>query len=137
MGSGNGFYSTSGQAHAGNAATTLYDESETREFAFMKNQMLWYALGKLKAERVSGRIAEEKGLKLATICSGLITGPRYFCTNPSSTIAYLKGDQDMYEQGLLATVNADKLAEAHVKVYEEMNKTGGGRYVCFDKVVMN
>ncbi|GKE26128.1 hypothetical protein Tco_1441512, partial [Tanacetum coccineum] len=77
----------------------------------MKNQMLWYALGKLKAERVSGRIAEEKGLKLATICSGLITGPRYFCTNPSSTIAYLKGDQDMYEQGLLATVNADKLGE--------------------------
>ncbi|GJZ73739.1 hypothetical protein Tco_0637885, partial [Tanacetum coccineum] len=34
----------------------------------------------------------------------VITGPRYFCTNPSSTIAYLKGGRDMYEQGLLATV---------------------------------
>lgn len=52
---------------------------------------LWYALGKLKAERVSWRIAEEKGLRLTTICSGLITGPRYLCANPSSTIAYLKG----------------------------------------------
>lgn len=40
----------------------------------------------------------------------------------------------MYEYGLLATVDVDKLAEAHVKVLEEMNKTGGGRYVCFDKV---
>ncbi|GKC54496.1 hypothetical protein Tco_1077241 [Tanacetum coccineum] len=76
MGSGNGFYSTSGQAHAGNAATTLYDES-----AMKRTKQL---------NAVPGRIAEEKGLKLATICSGLITGPRYFCTNPSSTIAYLK-----------------------------------------------
>ncbi|GKF27522.1 hypothetical protein Tco_0093864, partial [Tanacetum coccineum] len=41
----------------------------------------------------------------------VITGPRYFCTNPSSTIARLKSGQDMHEQGLLATVNADKLGE--------------------------
>ncbi|GJV92870.1 hypothetical protein Tco_1540683 [Tanacetum coccineum] len=41
----------------------------------------------------------------------VITGPRYFCTNPSSTIARLKSGQDMYEQGLLAIVNVDKLAE--------------------------
>nr|GEW71265.1 cinnamoyl-CoA reductase-like SNL6 [Tanacetum cinerariifolium] len=113
----------------------LVDHNSWSEESFCNGKKLWYALGKLKAERVSWRIAEEKGLKLATICSGLITGPRYFCTNPSSTIAYLKGGQHMYEQGLLATVNVDKLAEAHVKVYEEMNKTGGGRYVCFDKVV--
>nr|XP_043606418.1 cinnamoyl-CoA reductase-like SNL6 isoform X2 [Erigeron canadensis] len=96
---------------------------------------LWYALGKLKAEKASWRIAVEKELKLATICSGLITGPRYICTNPSSTIAYLKGGQDMYADGLLATIDVNKLAEIHVKVLEGMNKTGGGRYVCFDKVI--
>ncbi|GKE37179.1 hypothetical protein Tco_1460584, partial [Tanacetum coccineum] len=45
------------------------------------------------------------------IHSIFITGPRYFCTNLSSIIAYLKGGQDMYEQGLLKTVNVDKLAE--------------------------
>lgn len=41
----------------------------------------------------------------------------------------------MYDYGLLATVDVDKLADAHVYVYEEMNKSGGGRYVCYDKVV--
>ncbi|GJU62424.1 hypothetical protein Tco_1244259 [Tanacetum coccineum] len=29
----------------------------------------------------------------------IITGPRYFCTNPPFTITYLKGGQDMYKQG--------------------------------------
>ncbi|GJT06822.1 kinase-like domain, phloem protein 2-like protein [Tanacetum coccineum] len=37
-----------------------------------------------------------------------------------SIIAYLKGGQDMYEQGLLATVNVDKLAEAHIKEFEHL-----------------
>ncbi|KAJ9564137.1 hypothetical protein OSB04_000103 [Centaurea solstitialis] len=113
----------------------LVDHNSWSDESFCNGKKLWYALGKLKAERASWRIAEEKGLKLATICSGLITGPRYFCTNPSSTIAYLKGGQDMYEHGLLASVEVDKLAEAHVQVHEEMKKGSGGRYVCFDKVV--
>ncbi|KAK9052410.1 hypothetical protein SSX86_029039 [Deinandra increscens subsp. villosa] len=113
----------------------IVDHNSWSDESFCTNKKLWYALGKLKAERASWRIAEEKGLKLTTLCSGLITGPRYFCANPSSTIAYLKGGQDMYEHGLLATVDVNKLAEAHVKVHEEMNETGGGRYVCFDKVV--
>ncbi|XP_076939880.1 cinnamoyl-CoA reductase-like SNL6, partial [Bidens hawaiensis] len=107
----------------------------TNFYCLLEILHLWYALGKLKAERISWQIAEEKGLKLTTICSGLITGPRYFCTNPSSAIAYLKGGQDMYAHGLLAIVDVNKLADAHVKVYEEMNKSGGGRYVCFDNVV--
>ncbi|KAI3503450.1 hypothetical protein L1887_31891 [Cichorium endivia] len=111
------------------------DHNSWSDESFCNRKKLWYALGKLKAERVSWKIANEKGLKLATICSGLITGPRYFCANPSSTIAYLKGSQDMYGYGLLATVDVDKLAEAHVRIHEEMNKNGGGRYVCFDKVI--
>ncbi|KAL4568364.1 hypothetical protein LXL04_023974 [Taraxacum kok-saghyz] len=115
----------------------VVDHNTWSDESFCNRKKLWYALGKLKAERVSYEIAKEKGLKLATICSGLTTGPRYFCTNPSSTIAYLKGGQDMYESGLLATVDVDKLADAHVHVYEEMNTRGGGagRYVCYDKVV--
>ncbi|KAJ0454863.1 putative cinnamoyl-CoA reductase [Helianthus annuus] len=114
---------------------TVVDHNSWSDESCCSSKKLWYALGKLKAERVSWRIAEEKGLKLTTICSGLITGPRYFCTNPSSTIAYLKGGKDMYAHGLLATVDVNKLADAHVKVYEEMHKTGGGRYVCFDNVI--
>lgn len=41
----------------------------------------------------------------------------------------------MYANGLLATVDVMRLAEAHVCVYEAMNKTGFGRYICFDKVI--
>ncbi|XP_071701908.1 cinnamoyl-CoA reductase-like SNL6 isoform X2 [Rutidosis leptorrhynchoides] len=110
-----------------NSLTSVIDHNSWSDESFCNSGKLWHALGKLKAERVSWRIAEEKGLKLATICSGLVTGSRYSHTNPSSTIAYLKGCQYMYENGLLATVDVDKLAEAHVKVHEEMNRTGGGR----------
>lgn len=52
---------------------------------------LWYALGKLKAEKVAWEIAEDTGFKLATICPALITGPEFISRNPTATIAYLKG----------------------------------------------
>ncbi|KVI02556.1 3-beta hydroxysteroid dehydrogenase/isomerase [Cynara cardunculus var. scolymus] len=94
-----------------NTLPPVVDHNSWSDESFCNGKKLWYALGKLKAERASWRIAEEKGLKLATICS------------------------DMYEYGLLASVEVDKLAEAHVQVHEEMKKSSGGRYVCFDKVV--
>lgn len=96
---------------------------------------LWYAVGKLRAEKAAWKRAEERGLKLATICPGLITGPEYFGRNPTATIAYLKGGQEMFKDGLLATVDVMKLAEAHTCVFEAMNKTACGRYVCFDRVI--
>lgn len=52
---------------------------------------LWYALGKLRAEKTAWRIANERGLKLTTICPALITGPEFYQRNPTATIAYLKG----------------------------------------------
>ena len=41
----------------------------------------------------------------------------------------------MLAEGLLATANVERVAEAHVRVYEEMNGTAGGRYICYDHVV--
>lgn len=57
----------------------------------LSDSQLWYALGKLKAEKAAWRIADSKGLKLATICPALITGPDFFHRNSTSTLAYLKG----------------------------------------------
>ncbi|OIW12396.1 hypothetical protein TanjilG_04145 [Lupinus angustifolius] len=51
---------------------------------------LWYALGKMRAEKSAWRIANEKGLKLTTICPALIIGPQFCHRNPTPTIAYLK-----------------------------------------------
>ncbi|KAI4350688.1 hypothetical protein L6164_005118 [Bauhinia variegata] len=98
---------------------------------------LWYALGKTRAEKTAWRIANERGLKLTTICPALITGPEFFSKSPTATIAYLKGAQEMYSHGLLATVDVIKLVEAHVSVFQAMNRNACGRYICFDKVVQS
>ncbi|KGN59674.1 cinnamoyl-CoA reductase-like SNL6 isoform X2 [Cucumis sativus] len=102
-----------------------------------KNKKLWYALGKLKAEKAAWRIAKERDIKLVTICSALLTPPPHLSTNNSTpTIAYLKGAQEMYDQGLLATVSVRTLAEAHVNVYEAMGENEAhGRYICFDQII--
>ncbi|KAI9176244.1 hypothetical protein LWI28_000327 [Acer negundo] len=99
------------------------------------NKKLWYALGKLRSEKAAWKLAEDSGFKLTTICPGLITGPDFIDRNPTATIAYLKGAQEMYANGLLATVDVMRLADSHVCVYEEMNKTASGRYICFDRVI--
>ncbi|KAK2661761.1 hypothetical protein Ddye_000335 [Dipteronia dyeriana] len=99
------------------------------------NKKLWYALGKLKSEKAAWKLAEGSGFKLATICPGLITGPDFIDRNPTATIAYLKGAQEMYTNGVLATVDVMRLADSHVCLYEEMNKTASGRYICFDRVI--
>uniref|UniRef100_A0A7N0U2N2 NAD-dependent epimerase/dehydratase domain-containing protein n=1 Tax=Kalanchoe fedtschenkoi TaxID=63787 RepID=A0A7N0U2N2_KALFE len=96
---------------------------------------LWYALGKLRSEKAAWRVAESKGLKLTSVCAGLVTGPDFATKNPTATIAYLKGAPEMYRSGVLATVDVTRLAEAHVCVYEEMNRGAFGRYLCFDEVV--
>lgn len=99
------------------------------------NNKLWYALGKTRAEKRAWKIALDKGLKLTTICPALITGPEFCRRNPTATIAYLKGAQEMYSTGLLATVDVVKVAEAHVHVYKAMHGNASGRYICFDKVI--
>ncbi|KAG5254567.1 tetraketide alpha-pyrone reductase [Salix suchowensis] len=109
-------------------------ESWSDESLCIRNK-LWYAVGKLRAEKAAWKIAKERGLKLVTICPGLITGPEYFGKNPTATIAYLKGGQEMFRDGLLATVDVMNLADAHARVFEEMKKTAYGRYICFDRVI--
>ncbi|CAI9758592.1 unnamed protein product [Fraxinus pennsylvanica] len=113
----------------------LIDHSCWSDESVCLNKKLWYALGKLKAEQSAWEVARESGVKLATICPGLITGPDFYRRSPTSTIAYLKGVQEMYAHGLLATVDVNRLAEAHVCVFEGMKKTASGRYICFDRLI--
>nr|KYP42257.1 Dihydroflavonol-4-reductase [Cajanus cajan] len=89
----------------------------------------------MRAEKASWRIANERGLKLTTICPALVTGPEFCHRNPTATISYLKGAQEMYSHGLLARVDVTKLAEAHACVFKAMNNNASGRYICFDHVI--
>ncbi|KAL2523330.1 NAD(P)-binding Rossmann-fold superfamily protein [Forsythia ovata] len=114
---------------------SLIDHSCWSDESVCLNKKLWYALGKLRAEKSAWEVAKESGVKLATICPGLITGPDFYRRSPTSTIAYLKGVQEMYADGLLATVDINRLAKAHVCVFEGMKKTASGRYICFDQII--
>lgn len=45
------------------------------------------------------------------------------------------GALELFREGLLATVNVEKVAEAHVFVYEGMSSTACGRYICYDRII--
>lgn len=123
------------QDNAESDLTPVINHTSWSSESFCIEKKLWYALGKMRAEKAAWRIANEKGLKLTTICPALITGPQFCHRNPTATIAYLKGGQEMYSLGLLATVDVKKLAEAHASVLKAMNNNASGRYICFDKVI--
>ncbi|RZC59168.1 hypothetical protein C5167_006476 [Papaver somniferum] len=114
----------------------LLDHSCWSDESVCREKKLWLALGKTMAEKAAWKKAEHSDVKLATICPGFITGPELCRRNPTSSIAYLKGAQEMYAVGTLASSDVSKVAEAHVRVYEAMGKIGGrGRYICFDHVI--
>ncbi|KAF5191214.1 Cinnamoyl-coa reductase [Thalictrum thalictroides] len=113
----------------------VVDHNCWSEESVCRDKKLWFALGKTMAERAAWRMAEDRELKLATICAGFLTGPDFFRRNSTSSIAYLKGAQEMYAEGLLATTDVSKVAEAHVCVYEALRSTACGRYICFDSVI--
>ncbi|XP_072967101.1 cinnamoyl-CoA reductase-like SNL6 isoform X2 [Typha angustifolia] len=114
---------------------TIVDENCWSDESLCRDKKLWFALGKTMAEKAAWRAARGRDLKLVTICPALVTGPGFRRRNSTASIAYLKGAHEMFSEGLLATVTVDKVAEAHVSVYETMSSTAGGRYICYDHVI--
>ncbi|KAF3340018.1 cinnamoyl-CoA reductase 2-like isoform X1 [Carex littledalei] len=114
---------------------TRLDENCWSDESLCRDKKLWFALGKTMAEKAAWRAARGRDLKLVTVCPALVTGPGFRRRNSTSSIAYLKGAHEMFSEGLLATVNVEKVAEAHVAIYEAMNTTAGGRYICYDHII--
>lgn len=57
-------------------------------------------------------------------------------TDPELAVAdlqYLDGARQMYDDGVLVTVDADYLVDAHVAAYE--SPAAYGRYLCFSNAV--
>ncbi|KAF8378283.1 hypothetical protein HHK36_029622 [Tetracentron sinense] len=113
----------------------ILDHNCWSDESLCRHKKMWFALGKTMAEKAAWTVARERDVKLATICPALVTGPEFCRRNPTASIAYLKGAQEMYADGLLATVDVSRVAEAHACVYEAMSNTASGRYVCFDCVI--
>ena len=47
----------------------------------------------------------------------------------------MAGARQLFTEGLLATIDVEKVAEAHVAVYEAMDSTACGRYICYDHII--
>lgn len=118
-----------------NRLPTIVDENCWSDESLCRDRKLWFALGKTMAEKAAWRAARGRDLNLVTLCPGLVSGPGFRRRNSTASIAYLKGAQEMFRDGMLATVDVNKLADAHVGVYEAMARTACGRYICFDRVI--
>lgn len=118
-----------------NGVSRVLDESCWTDEDFCRENKFWLALGKTMAEKAAWRVSEEMGVKLLTVCHGLLTGPSVPSAYDAPALAYLKGGQAMMQRGALATADVRKVAEAHVCIYEAMDQGSCGRYLCFDKAV--
>jgi nucleoside-diphosphate-sugar epimerase len=87
-------------------------------------------MAKTLSEKTAWALAMDRGVDMVAINAGLVTG-----TPAGLTAAhpYLKGAPDMYDDGVLVTVDVHVLADAHVAAYE--SPTAHGRYLCFDNAV--
>ncbi|XP_009406301.2 cinnamoyl-CoA reductase-like SNL6 [Musa acuminata AAA Group] len=114
---------------------TSVDENCWSDQSVCRDRKLWLALGKTMAEKAAWRAARGRDLKLVTVCPALVTGHGFRRRNSTSSIAYLKGARQLFTEGLLATIDVEKVAEAHVAVYEAMDSTACGRYICYDHII--
>lgn len=48
---------------------------------------------------------------------------------------WFSGAQEMFRNGLLVTVDVNRLAVEHVVVFEDMKNAGENRYISFDRVI--
>ncbi|GAA0159235.1 dehydratase [Lithospermum erythrorhizon] len=104
------------------------DERNWSDISFCKKFKLWHGLSKTMAEKAAWSLAMDRGLNMVTINSGLIMSPDLTIKEP-----YLKGAAEMFEDGILVTVDLKFLVDAHICVFEDVSSYG--RYLCFNHVI--
>ncbi|KAJ4952945.1 hypothetical protein NE237_029777 [Protea cynaroides] len=109
-------------------STPDFDERNWSDVNFCRKFKLWHALSKTLAEKTAWALAMDRELTMVTINAGLVLGPELSITNP-----YLKGAAEMYEDGVLVTVDLKFLVDTHICVYEDVSSYG--RYLCFNHVI--
>ncbi|GAB2210903.1 hypothetical protein Droror1_Dr00016192 [Drosera rotundifolia] len=119
----------------GGDSDQIIDESCWSDEDFCVENKLWLALGKTRAEKVAWNKANVMRVKLVTVCPSLIMVPSFPVARNESSLPYLKGGRIMFQRGTLATKDVDKLAKAHVQVYEDLDYGACGRYICYDRIV--
>lgn len=109
----------------------LADDFGERDWSdpnFCRKFKLWHALAKTLSEKTAWALAMDRGVDMVSINAGLLTGQELSASTP-----YLKGTPEMYEDGVLVTVDVEFLVDAHVCVYE--CPSAFGRYLCFNHAI--
>lgn len=114
--------------HDGGHHDDIIDERNWSDISFCKKYKLWHGLTKTMAEKAAWSLAMDRGLNMVTINSGLIMSPDLSIKEP-----YLKGAAEMFEDGILVTVDLKFLVDAHICVFEDVSSYG--RYLCFNRAI--
>ncbi|MCL7050131.1 hypothetical protein MKW94_024875 [Papaver nudicaule] len=80
------------------------------------------------SDKSAWALAMDRGVNMVSINAGLLVTPEI-----SMKTSYLKGAAEMYEDGVLVTVDLRFLVDAHICVFEDVSSYG--RYLCFNHVV--
>ncbi|KAJ7955706.1 Cinnamoyl-CoA reductase-like [Quillaja saponaria] len=109
------------------------DERSWSDQNFCRTWKLWHAMAKTLSEKAAWALAMDRMLNMVSVNAGLVLGPGIAQRNPLSTMSYLKGAAQMYENGVLAFVDVNFLANVHIRALED--PSASGRYFCFNKIV--
>ncbi|KAB2600325.1 cinnamoyl-CoA reductase 2-like [Pyrus ussuriensis x Pyrus communis] len=109
------------------------DEKSWSDHQFCRKLKLWYALAKTLSEQAAWALAMDRMLRMVSINSGLVLGPGVTQQNPRTTMSYLNGAAQMYENGVLAFVDVNFLVDIHIRALEDESTCG--RYLCFNQIV--
>ncbi|KAF5477786.1 hypothetical protein F2P56_004400 [Juglans regia] len=105
------------------------DETHWSDVNFCRKYKLWHGLSKTLAEKTAWALAMDRGVNMVSVNAALMMGgPDVSITHP-----YLKGAAEMYEDGVMLTVDLNFLVDAHICVFESISSFG--RYLCFNHVV--
>ncbi|XP_058227245.1 cinnamoyl-CoA reductase-like SNL6 isoform X2 [Rhododendron vialii] len=109
------------------------DEKSWSNQDFCRKKKLWYALAKTLSEQAAWALAMDRMVNMVSVNSGLVLGPSVAKKNPQITMSYLQGAAQMYENGVLAIVDVNFLADVNIRAFEDQSTCG--RYFCFNQIV--
>ncbi|XP_020673358.1 cinnamoyl-CoA reductase-like SNL6 [Dendrobium catenatum] len=104
------------------------DERDWSEPNFCRKFKLWHALAKTLSEKTAWALAMDRSVNMVSVNSGLLIE-----TELSPSNSYLKGAPEMYEDGVLVTVELKLLIDAHICIFESADAFG--RYLCFNHAI--
>ncbi|ONK68779.1 uncharacterized protein A4U43_C05F15910 [Asparagus officinalis] len=113
------------------------DESSWGSVELCERLGIWYALGKILAEKAAWEFAEAHNINLVTVLPSFVVGPMLphdLCLTVSDVLDLLKGNSEKFSwHGRMGYVHIDDVARCHILVYED--STAHGRYLCSSTVL--